>query len=249
MIASSLAASGIRARVRNRLKEARKRGALWVRALDTARLLTTSERRSLLWTRIVHAGDVHQSTPFTCEDRYPELFDLAAKLAPGARRIHSFGCSTGEELLAIRRRFPEAEIVGYEINARSRRIAAERVKADRRIAVVEPKGVLGSFDVVFALAVLQREPHKIAEMGVEDLKPYYPFERFDNAVGRLAASLTPNGLLCVFNAQYRVEDSSAASQLEALRSPLLEPPLFGPDGRILAEPRASSIFRRSSAGN
>lgn len=229
------------------MKAARKRRALWVRLLDLARLLKTSERRALLWTRMAHGSEVHQSTPFTCEERYPELFDLAARAAPKARRIHSFGCSTGEELLAIRRRFPEAEIVGSEINARSRRLAAKRVQADRQIAVVEPRGVRGCFDLVFALAVLQREPHKITEMDVQDLNPYYPFERFDKAVVRLVRSLNEGGLLCVINAQYRVEDSSVASELETIQSPPMEPPLFGADGRRLEPSPASTLFRKRTA--
>jgi SAM-dependent methyltransferase len=208
-------------------------------------LLLTSERRSSLWTRIVHRNEVHQTTPYTCADRYPELFDLAASLAPNGARILSFGCSTGEELAALRRRFPDAEIVGAEINPRSRRIAAKRLASDPRIAVVHPASVEGTFDVVFALAVLQREPHKIAEMGVEDLSPYYPHRRFDSAVRDLSRRLRPNGLLCVANAHYRVEDSSVAGQFEACAaSPPMAEPIFGPDGRLLHHTPARTLFRK-----
>jgi hypothetical protein len=64
--------------------------------------------------------------------------------------------------------------------------------------------------VVFALAVLQREPFKTEETDVRDLSGIYPFERFDAAVTQLVDLLRPAGLLCVMHAQYRVEDSSAA---------------------------------------
>lgn len=216
-----------------------------MRLLDLTRLLLTAERRSLLWTRLVHGGEVHQTTPYTCEDRYPELFDLAARVAPDARRILSFGCSTGEELVALRRRFPEAEIVGSEINSRSRRIARRRVEEDPRTLVVKHDAVSGMFDVIFALAVLQREPHKIAEMEVVDLSPHYPHQRFDAAACDLARMLKPGGLLCVANAHYRIEDSSVAGQFEpTAESPVMEGPIFGPDGRRLDGATGRTVFRK-----
>ena len=233
------------ASIRTRLRAARRSGASWVRCLDVARLFVTGEGRARLWTRLVHRRAVHQSTPFTSEERYPELFDLAAKLAPNAERILSFGCSTGEELDAIRRRFPLAEIVGAEINPRSRRIAARRVDSDERTTIVSPKAVSGSFDVIFALAVLQREPHTIEQIGSRDISGHYPFARFDAAVSDLASRLREKGLLCVIHAQYRVEDSSAARQLHPVEaSPMMEGPLFGPDGKKLELPVAKTMFRK-----
>jgi SAM-dependent methyltransferase len=227
------------------LMAARKRRALWVRVLDLGRTAATGEGRAMLWTRLVHRGDVHQTTPFTREDRYPELFDLAASLAPAATRILSFGCSTGAELVALRRRFPDSEIVGAEINPRSRGIAAARVRNDARTAVVSPGSVAGRFDAIFALAVLQREPHKMSAMGVEDLSAYYPFERFDGAVRWLDRLLVPGGLLCVANAHYRVEDSSVAPRLEPVPgSPAMAGPVFGPDGKRLSGPAGCTMFRK-----
>jgi SAM-dependent methyltransferase len=233
------------ARLRSNIKAARKRGALWVRFADAARLLPSAEGRARLWTRMAHGSEVHQTTPQTAEERYPELFDLAASLAPRAERVLSFGCSTGEELSALRRRFPQAEIVGAEINPRSRAIAARRIAADPHSTVVAPAALDGNFDIIFALSVFQREPHKVEEMEVEDLSAHYPFARFDDGVARLVRILRPSGLLCVINAQYRIEDSSAADLLEpATRSPRMDSTMFGPDGRRLDRPIARTIFRR-----
>lgn len=235
----------VAALLRPRIKAARKRGAAWVRLLDVARLLARAVGRSILWTQLLHREAVHQTTADTADERYPELFDLAARLAPGARRILSFGCSTGQELLALRRRFPEAEIVGAEINGRSRALARRRIASDERTAVVPPTAIEGPFDIIFALAVFQREPHKVDEMEVEDLSPFYPFARFDAGVSRLVGQLSDDGLLCVFNAQYRVEDSSAADQLEAVAdSPLMAGGFFGPDGRRVGRASARTIFRK-----
>ncbi len=235
--------------LRARIKAGRARGALWVRVLDLVRHMPTAEGRALLWTRVAHAREVHQTTPYTCEERYPDLFDLAAALAPNATRILSFGCSTGEELDALRRRFPKAEIVGAEINPRSRGIAARRVARDPSTTVVPPDAVQGSFDAIFALAVFQKEPHKIAEMGVEDLSAHYPFERFDAAVRVLAGALRPGGFFCVSNAHYRFEDSTVAAQFEPVStSPLIDRAVYAPNGRLIDSPVAYTMFRKRSPG-
>jgi SAM-dependent methyltransferase len=231
------------ARLRSAIKAARRRRAFWVRIVDVARLLPFAEGRALLWTRLARGGEVHQITPETREERYPALFDLAAELAPEAERIVSFGCSTGEELDSLRRRFASAEIVGVEINPRSRRIASRRVADDPRTTVRDRAE--GEFDLIFALAVLQREPHKIDEMDVRDLTPFYPFEKFDTAVSKLVALLRPGGLLCVQHTHYRIEDSSSMPGLEPVPvSPLVEGRLFGRDGRRLEGASARTMFRK-----
>lgn len=213
--------------------------------LDFARHLPTSEGRARLWTRLIHRDEVHQTTPFTADDRYPELFDLAAGLAPKAKRILSFGCSTGEELVAIRRRFPAAEIVGAEINPRSRSIATRKVASHEAIKVVSPREIGGSFDLIFALAVLQREPHVVQETGTENLSARYPFDRFDRTVTELVDRLEAGGLLCVTSSLYRIEDSCAAAALEPLReSPEAPPPFFGRDGRRLMCASSRTFFRK-----
>jgi hypothetical protein len=232
--------------IRRHIKTARRRGARWVRALDVLRLVPTAEGRSRLWTRLVHGDELHQTSTDTAADRYPELFDLAAKVRPQAQRILSFGCSTGEELLSLRQRFPAAEIVGAEINVWARRLARRLVRHDHRIQVVQPAALQGTFDLIFALAVLQREPHKIAEMEVGDLTPFYPFALFDAAVTRLVTLLRSRGLFCIDNAQYRLEDSSAACQLEPVAgAPRRRENLFGRDGRSLQYGDAGTLFMKT----
>jgi hypothetical protein len=203
------------------------------------------EGRGVVWTLLTNPGRVHQITPLTAADRYPELFDLAAELAPCANRLLSFGCSTGEEIVALRSRFPEAGIVGAEINGRSRRIAAQRVADDRLSIIMHPRSVRGTFDLVFALAVLQREPDRVVALDVQDISPFYPFARFDAAVQMLVESLRVGGLLCVVNAQYRVEDSSAAAQLEPIAA-TVQPraPIFAADGRRTCQPIIPAVFRK-----
>lgn len=232
--------------LRARVRAARERGSPLVGLLDGIRRIRGAEGRALLWTRLANGAAVHQTSGTSWSDRYPELFDLAAKLAPDARRILSFGCSSGEELEALRRRFPDAGIVGAEINPRLRKLAAVRMAADPSVRVVAPGRIDGSFDAVFALAVLQRLPDQVAKRGVMDLSRSYPFERFDAAVSSLGARIRPGGLLCVTNAHYRVEDSSAAALFDAVDgSPAMPHPLFGRDSRRLSpDAVARSIFRK-----
>jgi len=147
-------------------------------------------------------------------------------------------------MLSLRQRFPKAEIVGVEINSRSRRLARRRIAADQKIAVIRPSDVKGPFDLVFALAVLQREPHRVLELGVTDISRYYPFDKFDAVVRQLVQLLSPSGLLCVMHAQYRVEDSSVALELEPIASsPPLEEPLFDRAGRR-GRGGGRSLFRK-----
>ena len=234
------------ARLSPALRAARLRRALWVRAIDALALLRTAEGRALLWTFVVHRRGLHQTEAFTWLNRYPVLFDLAAKLEPDARRILSFGCSVGEELVSLRRRFPRAEIVGAEINARSRAIARRRVAGDTRITVIGPESMADSFDLVFALSVLQRDPHGLKnEMEPKHLAARYPFARFDAGVRDLVGRLRPGGLLIVANTLYRVEDSSSAAGLEPIAaSPRMNRVMLKPDGQRLAGAVAKTMFRK-----
>ena len=228
------------------LKAARLRRALWVRVIDAAWLLRRAEGRARLWTRLMHRRELHQTAPYTWLNRYPALFDLAAELEPDARRILSFGCSTGEELISLRRRFAHAEIIGAEINARSRAIAGRRVADDARTTVIAPESITGSFDLVFALSVLQRDPRGLRnEMEAKHLAARYPFARFDGGVRGLVRRLRPGGFLIVANTLYRVEDSSAAAELEPIvKSPRMSRVLLTPEGLRLAGAVARTVFRK-----
>ena len=148
--------------------------------------------------------------------------------------------------MSLRPRFPGAEIIGVEINPRSRAIALAKVAGDPRTMVVAPQNLEGLYDLVFALSVLQRDPRGIAALvEAKHLAARYPFARFDEGVRSLVARLRSGGLLCVTNALYRVEDSSVAAELEPIsESPVMDRVLLGPDGRKLDAPVARTIFRK-----
>jgi hypothetical protein len=234
----------LKEQVRRAVRGARRAGAFWVPPLDFLWQLSSSLGRARLWTRLVHGDELHQITEYTEEDRYPQLFDLAAELRPDAARILSFGCSTGEEIEAVRQRLPEAFIVGAEINPRSRAAARARLAKDDKVRIVRSCREEVLFDIVFALAVLQFRPRQIQERGITDLSRIYPFARFEDEVERLVDLLVPGGLLCVMHAQYRVEDTLASKSLDAVtHSPPPLGPIFGPDERLyVTTPPARSMF-------
>lgn len=178
-------------------------------------LSSTAEGRSTLGARLSNPRALHQTTVLTWPDRYPGIFAACrSQLGDGPeRRILSFGCSTGEEVLTLRRYFPAARIVGAEINRRSLDVC-RRLAVDDRIAFVrsDPTTIRkhGPYDAIFCMAVLQRTPHAIAVRGTTSLRWIYPFKKFDRQVDELDGHVKQGGLLIVHNTQYVFADASAA---------------------------------------
>jgi hypothetical protein len=205
--------------------------------------LIDGQRRSVVLLKLLHRRNVHQTTPDTWLDRYPRIF-AACRAYFGDRtevNILSYGCSTGEEVLTLRRYFPAAFITGAEINRRSLAIC-RRHDVDERIAFVysEPMAIArrGPFDAIFCMAVLQRTPRAIIEQGITDLRHIYPFEKFDRQVAELDELLTIGGLFVIRNTQYRFQDASVASKYAPLEtmSPDSDPgPRFGRNSERLTE--------------
>lgn len=206
------------------------------------------------WVTRMLAGDaVHQDATVTKEDRYPELFSaVAAQLGGEPCTILSYGCSSGEEVVALRRYFPAARIVGAEINkamlARCRRLP---VDPDTTFVHSTPDGIaaLGPYDAIFCMAVLQRRPHMVDRDGLTDISKHYPFSRFAEAIAFLTNLLKPAGLLIVEHSQYRVEDvASALSLVPAGGTFEAKGPRFDATSqRIEPQPIVSRIFRLSAS--
>lgn len=205
------------------------------------------------YTRIVAHRAIHQDVTHTKRDRYPRLFDSCrtAMGAAGRHRILSYGCASGEEVLSLRDYFPNATIVGAEINPIELATCRQRAtdpgivfirSVRRRVAAHGP------YDMIFCMAVLQRRPEAVARAGLTTIARHYPFARFADEIGFLAAQIEPGGLLIVEHSQYRVEDSPAAQSLDAVAGMGDWPPngpRFDQHGAlILPPPPVSRIFRK-----
>jgi len=159
----------------------------------------------------------------TKPDRYPEVFAYASKLLSrtpsDVLRLLSFGCSTGEECVSLRGYFPGAWIDGVDVNKKNIRVCEARNQDPRIRFDVSTKNLVASrpfYDAVFAMSVLCRWPQT---KEVENSAGVYPFEKFDETVRFLDSLVRPNGLLVIYNANFRFTDSDTSEHYEALRAP------------------------------
>lgn len=184
------------------------------------------------------ADRVLQPFPDTFEDRYPQLFDaLAERLARVPQpRILSFGCSSGAEVRSLRRRLPDARIVGLDLNRRmiaSARGADPDPRSDYRLADAPLPDE--RFDAVLAMAVLRHG--RLEAERPASCAAVLPFARFAETIARLDRHIAPGGWLALYHAHFRFRDTPTARHYEAdpLRMSDYPPQvlLYGPDDRLL----------------
>ena len=82
------------------------------------RILVSPSYRSEWLLKRSRPNNLFQPYRQTKPDRHPAIFAFVReRLSTNAiPRLMSFGCSTGEEAFTLRRYFPQAEIVGVDIN-------------------------------------------------------------------------------------------------------------------------------------
>lgn len=217
-------------------------------------LLHDRRARSELITRWTKKNAVHQYTTFTLLDRYPRHFaaaqtELSDITAPA---ILSFGCSSGEEVVSLRRHFPTARLVGAEINP-VQLAACAQLPADPQITFIRSTHdaitELGPYDAIFCMAVLQRFPHVVEQRGIRNIAKRYPFAHFSREVKFLADQLRPGGLLVIDHCQYRVEDVDAPLRpvVNAMVYPAEGPRFYSSGEMITPQPVVARMFRRIDA--
>lgn len=150
----------------------------------------------------------NQISTWTQYDRTPDIFRGVAELGP-ARKILSFGCSTGEEVRTLRDKyFPRSVIHGIDINA-GIVTRNQRNNPDPDIEYFDnPIDLDDDYDVIFAMSVLCRWP---------DGQEQYHFDTFQRALLSLDKRLKPGGLLVIYNAQYLIEESLLGEHYEPVQ--------------------------------
>ncbi len=135
---------------------------------------------------------LHQPSHVTKMDRYPDLFSFTASLIKNENcKILSFGCSSGEECISLRKYFPKAHIVGAEINQDLLSICRE--KQDSQMDFIHSKyenlKKHGPYDLIFSLNVFNRN--------VKDPEnyPLYVFSYFEDQINQFHEILHVDGLL------------------------------------------------------
>ncbi len=131
-----------------------------------------------------------QPLSMTRPNRFPKIYQRAAKLKPDAKRVLSFGCSTGEEVFALADIFPGAEIMGVDIDHRSIRIAREKNKHRDRVFFQDDLGGTGKYDVCLCLMVLFCMEYPLK------------FEPFEKALTVINKHLNPGAVLMIYTAEF-----------------------------------------------
>jgi SAM-dependent methyltransferase len=190
--------------------------------------------------------EAHQRSSATRLDRYPRLFKAASVAVPTARRVLSYGCSTGEECQTLARYFPEAEIIGADINPLNLLVARVKSRGKRiRYIAADDKLIQshGPFDAVFCLGVLTRAKDT---RNVDDASFIYPFERFAERVAFLSDLVRAGGVLAFHGTSYRFADTPQANGYTVIT--VDEPVndwvvLFNPDGSKAGGIYTDCLFR------
>lgn len=130
-----------------------------------------------------------QLSHMTKLNRFPKIFESAKKLQPNPKRILSFGCSTGEECVTLSELFPDAEIVGIDIDFHSIRYARRTVKSDR-IHFHTDLGATGQYDLALCLMVFF------------SLDQPVPFERMSANLKKIDRHLNQDALLMIYTSDH-----------------------------------------------
>jgi SAM-dependent methyltransferase len=184
--------------------------------------LTDEDYRNAALVRLARPRNLFQPDNFTEPDRYPHLFELAAhEIGDGLEtRILSFGCSTGEEVFALREYFPSAQITGIDINRHNIAICNRKLagRPDRAISFRTSGSAAdeeaGTYDAIFCMAVFRHGA--LGDRVRERCDEFIRFEAFDNATADLAKSLKVGGLLFIENCHFRFADTRAFADFELI---------------------------------
>lgn len=206
------------------------------------RLAVDPSHRGVMWLLWRQPRGAFQPFSDTKPDRYPRIFAFVQEALGAQRelRILSFGCSTGEEVFALRRYFPRATIKGIDINCGAIAVARRRLrrapdpKLSFGVASSTAAEPAGSYDAIFCMAVLRHG--NLALSNVTRCDHLIRFADFAAVIADLSRCLKAGGLLVIRHANFRLCDAPAGTAFETiLRLPTdTKTPLFAPDNVLLS---------------
>ena len=198
-----------------------------------------------------------QPYPHTLPDRYPWLFDFARSALQDvpAPRLLSFGCSRGDEVFSLRRRFPQASIKGVDIdpaNIDACLATASPLNDDRLSFEVAPNTHAepsDGYDAIFCLAVLCHGDLTVTR--TRRSNPLLRFEDFEKTIADFTRCLKPGGFLFLHTTNFRFCDTDVAGGFETVleaRSKQMAPDvLFDREGRLMPGERYFPVGFRKRA--
>lgn len=171
-----------------------------------------------------HIQEQHQVSIATCHNRYPKIFAACKKYHKemhSSKRliILSFGCSTGEECFSLAKYFPLAKILGVDTNKDVLTICNKR-NTYKNISFshsnYEKIKDKGPFDMIFCMSVLCKWDETANKKNISKI---YSFSRFENTIYKLDNVLKKNGLLIIYNSNFRFSESSTYHRYKVLYIP------------------------------
>lgn len=168
--------------------------------------------------------DLNQENNSTRPNRHPVIFrclsEYRQKVFQGesAAKVLSFGCSSGEEALALSRAIPSARIYGCDVHAPSLKKAARLCGDAATIFESSQEQLLlrGPFHLICCMNVLCRHP-----IGKNKFSELYPFSVFEQTLETLDAALHPGGVMALYNTQYPAEACGVMKRYEPVPFPAL----------------------------
>lgn len=146
-----------------------------------------------------------QLSHMTRENRFPKMMESAKQMKPDARRILSFGCSTGEEVFSLASTFPDAEIVGVDLDYYSISRARKQNK-ENRVYFHTEVGATGKYDLVTCFMVLF------------SLEKPIEFDKWHEVVKIIDKTVAPNGVLMIYTSDHDFAHSSVFNNYEIIKS-------------------------------
>jgi len=192
--------------------------------------------------RLAGWSGAFQPVNHTRPDRYPDIFafvrdQFADPAAP--LNILSFGCSTGEEAMTLRRYFPGAFVTGLDV-APDNILCCLRLRDDRlRFARTNStRGEPSAFyDAIFCMAVLEHVD--LQKKPPAKCEPLIRFRDFEETVIDFARCLKPGGLLVVWRSNFRLCDTAVSGLFDPLPArfadPLTPVPRYSRSNLLLAD--------------
>lgn len=136
-------------------------------------------------------------------NRFPILYQRAQELQPNAKRVLSLGCSTGEEIIALAEKFPNAELYGVDIDHYSIQTARRNNKLPNAYFFDQVEG-LGQFDLITCFMVL---------FGLE---VPVPKDRWLSVMEKLDKHAAPNAVVMCYTSEFPLEEVFTAEKYEPL---------------------------------
>ncbi len=159
--------------------------------------------RDLIYT--LH-DKAHQISTYTKMDRYPLIFQECKKYFDNRNssiiKILSFGCSIGDECATLAKYFPYMNIYGTDINDHVLELCQKRfLNNDLMHFMPFEKLPRTGFDMITCMSVFCKWPDTKTSNDI------YPFDKFEQSLIALDRLLNVDGLLIIYNANYKFEDT------------------------------------------